>query len=92
MACCLDLRDEYIEAFNAIKGIPNFVRDYPDMSLLTAMGLWLEGHHREAGLLLEELDALVSSYGRPYLDNKLQEAGLVIEMFDKLKLWVFGRV
>jgi hypothetical protein len=69
----------------------NFVRDYPDMSLLTAMGLWGEGHRQEAGLILEELDAFVRSYGRPHLDNKLQEAGLVIEMFDKLKLWVFGR-
>jgi hypothetical protein len=89
VACCLDLRDEYIEAFNAINGIPNFVRDYPDMSLLTAMGLWGEGHRQEAGLILEELDAFVRSYGRANLDNKLQEAGLVIEMFDKLKLWVF---
>lgn len=88
VACCLDLQDEYIEAFRAIRGVQDFVMKYPDMSLLTAMGLWREGHLQEAALILEELD----TFDRSDLDNKLQEAGLVIEMFDKLKLWVFERL
>jgi hypothetical protein len=85
VACCLDLREEYGEAFEAIRiDLSSFVRDYPDMSLLMAMGLWGEGQRKEVGLILGQLDI----FDRLELDNKLQEAGLVIETFDKLKLWV----
>jgi hypothetical protein len=84
VACCLDLKDGFVEAFSAINSVPNFVRDYPDMSLRTAMGLYVEGHPQEAALIIRELD----TFDRLDLDNQLQEAGLVIEMFDKLKLWV----
>lgn len=86
VACSLDIGDGFVEASKLIVTEPRFFLDENlEMSLMTAMRLWADGHIHECGSILDKLDAIEG------INGKLAEAGLEPAMFEKLKLWVSER-